>query len=554
MRVLRIWLRLPGARLAAVVLSGLALKAVLIASAALPFNADEAVVGLMARHILAGERPVFFYGQAYMGSLDAWLAAGGFLLLGSQVWVIRLVQSLLFAGTLVSGYAVARRVSGSPETALLAVGLLALPPVNVTLYTTVSLGGYGEALLLGNLITLAAFGMGRRLAPQPTGALPAWVRTCGWGFLAGFGFWANGLTLVYTLPAGLYLLWQAWGSRRRGQALSAVLLGGAAGAVLGLAPVWAYLASDGTHKMLNELLGSAVAVETGGWLERVLRHLLSYGLLGFPAALGLRPPWDVRWLALPLLPLALFIWIGAFIHFGRKLRAGGWQGREAELGVLLGAPVCVTAGFLFTSFGVDPSGRYFLPLALPLAVIAADAIRAADLSRLRGAESFAHRYPRAAGLALAAVLIAFQLGGTLESALRVPPGLNTQFDPETVFDRAGDAALRVFLTAQGETRGYTTYWVAYPLAFLSDERLIYIPRLPYHRDLRYTLRDDRYPPYDALVADSPRTAYITARQPELDALLRQRFSARGVGFAEQQIGDYRVFYGLTRAVRVDEIW
>jgi hypothetical protein len=33
--------------------------------------------------------------------------------------------------------------------------LLAIPSVNVILYTTVSLGGYGEALLLGNLILWA---------------------------------------------------------------------------------------------------------------------------------------------------------------------------------------------------------------------------------------------------------------------------------------------------------------------------------------------------------------------------------------------------------------
>jgi hypothetical protein len=41
-----------------------ALRLLLAALQLVPFNADEAVVGLMARHILAGERPVFFYGQA----------------------------------------------------------------------------------------------------------------------------------------------------------------------------------------------------------------------------------------------------------------------------------------------------------------------------------------------------------------------------------------------------------------------------------------------------------------------------------------------------------
>src|SRR5690348_2660766 len=34
-------------------------------------NSDQAIVGLMAHHILAGERPVFYWGQAYNGTLEA---------------------------------------------------------------------------------------------------------------------------------------------------------------------------------------------------------------------------------------------------------------------------------------------------------------------------------------------------------------------------------------------------------------------------------------------------------------------------------------------------
>ena len=61
--------------LIAILTGSIALKVVLLALDAAPFNADEAVVALMARHILQGERPWFFYGQAYMGSLDAYLVA-----------------------------------------------------------------------------------------------------------------------------------------------------------------------------------------------------------------------------------------------------------------------------------------------------------------------------------------------------------------------------------------------------------------------------------------------------------------------------------------------
>ena len=71
-------------------LLGVGLKVILVLSNVIPFNSDEAVIGLMAKHILNGARPVFYYGQAYMGSLDAFLVAGMFQLLGEQVYSIRL--------------------------------------------------------------------------------------------------------------------------------------------------------------------------------------------------------------------------------------------------------------------------------------------------------------------------------------------------------------------------------------------------------------------------------------------------------------------------------
>jgi 4-amino-4-deoxy-L-arabinose transferase-like glycosyltransferase len=107
----------------------------------IPFNSDEAVVALMARHILMGERPIFFYGQAYMGSLDAFLVALGFLLFGQQVWVIRLVQMVLYLAILLLTILIGKEAFGSYSSGILAAVLLAIPTVNVTLYTTATLAG-----------------------------------------------------------------------------------------------------------------------------------------------------------------------------------------------------------------------------------------------------------------------------------------------------------------------------------------------------------------------------------------------------------------------------
>ena len=80
-----------------------------LAFSAVPFNGDEAIVALMARHILQGERPIFFYGQAYLGATDAWLVALSFSIFGETVFAIRFVHILLFAGVVFTTYLLARR-------------------------------------------------------------------------------------------------------------------------------------------------------------------------------------------------------------------------------------------------------------------------------------------------------------------------------------------------------------------------------------------------------------------------------------------------------------
>ncbi len=413
-------LRSPALALTGILLAAAAWKIFLIFSDVVPFNADEAVVGLMARHILNGERPIFFYGQAYMGSLDAYLVALGFLFLGQQVWVIRLVQGLLYLGVLLTTFALGRAALDSTRVGLLAAALMAIPTVNVTLYSTASLGGYGEALLIGNLILLVAFSFVRRWLPVHNRM--AWAAVFAWGLLAGFGLWANGLTLVYSLPSGVYIAWAIW-QRQRWLGLVRWMLLAGGGILLGALPWWLYALSAGSSSLILELLGSAVSVEKESWLVRTFMHLFNFLLLGASAMFGFRPPWKVEWLALPLLPFVLLFWLAVLLFWFGQVRKG--HSLRLEYGVLLGVAAVLLAGFLFTAFGVDPSGRYFLPLTTPLALAASALIWKISKSNWQVA-------------GLAGLLVVFHLWGTLQCVRQLPPGLTTQFDETTIIDHRAD--------------------------------------------------------------------------------------------------------------------
>ncbi len=529
--------------LAALVLAG-GLKLSLLAARVVPFNSDEAVVALMARHILQGERPNFFYGQAYMGSLDAWLVAAGFRLFGQEVWVIRLVQGLLYMGTIFTTAWLGRVIFKGHQVGLLAAWLLAIPTVNITLYTTVSLGGYGEALLLGNLILLVGIQLGCQMKSS---RLPPWYLWFLWGFLAGLGLWAFGLTLVYSIPTGIYLLvilsrylHSSSEISRRWRIQFICLTITLCGAVLGSLPWWWYAGQHGVSQLMRELSGGAIAGVEGLPLPGQFgQHLLNLMVLGSTVIFGLRPPWGITWLGLPLLPFVLAFWIGVLLLTVRV--AFGKDDSMAEKILLLGVMLTLTITFVISPFGADPSGRYFLPMAAPLAIFGGELV-----NRLYG------RFGPFA-FVVAGLVLLHSLWGTIESAQRYPPGITTQFDAVTQVDQHQMDALISFLEEQGEFRGYTNYWVAYPLAFLSGEKLVYIPSLPYHTDFRYSPRDNRYAPFGEQVATSPRVAYITTNFPRLDIYLRDQFTGLSVRWEESKIGDFHVFYHLSRKIDPAEI-
>lgn len=524
-----------------VILMAAVIKAWLIIGEHVPFNADEAVVGLMARHINQGQIPLFFYGQSYMGSLDALLIAGAFRVFGEQIWVIRLVQALLYLGTVWTTVELGREVFRSIHVGLLAGIFLAVPTVNLALYTTASLGGYGEALLLGNLILLLGFriaGIVRESSKEETsGKLHlAWGL---WGLMSGFGIWVFGLTLVYSIPMGLYLVWvliQNRSSTSVVDKLGLMLMG----LCVGAAPWLIYAFKHGLPTLMQELLGSAVA--DVGQIPVTLRpfvYFYRFVLLGTTVTMGIRPPWGVNWLLLPLIPFVLMFWAGVAGFIVRSLMPDHRFRDQAA--VIAGVISTNLAGFLFTPFGADPSGRYFLPMSVGLALFAAYMVYILSQER------------KAILIGLTLLVVVYQLGGLLQSVHRSPHGLTTQFDKVARIDHAYDRMLIDFLEHEGETRGYTNYWVAYPLAFKSQESLIFVPRLPYHHDFRYTARDDRYPPYGDMVRRSDQVAYVTTNHPQLNAYLRRQYAQNGITWREKVLGDYTVFYDLSDRIAPEDI-
>lgn len=176
-------------------------------------DGDEALVGIQAEHILRGEVPIYFYGQAYMGSLEAYLVALLFAIAGPSVWALRAEPTLLslvvvwLTWKLAGGLARAAQLPGYAQQIFMTTAALlaAIPPLYDTVVEMRMLGGYIEIFVLMLLLLLSAFHLTQRWRAGVSYKELA-LRWAGIGFLVGLGLWVNPLLLSAVLAAAIWIV------------------------------------------------------------------------------------------------------------------------------------------------------------------------------------------------------------------------------------------------------------------------------------------------------------------------------------------------------------
>lgn len=504
----------------------LALRAWIIATDGIAFESDEAIVDLMARHINQGKPiPTFFYGQPYMGSLNAVAVAGGFRLLGESVETGRIVHAAIFVLTLFSGYGLARAVSGSPRIAAMVLLLMAVPTASAMLYTLIPLGGWPDGVLYSTLILLFAW----QVTVQQKNDLWRWGLL---GLAAGTGWWVNPSVVTSLAVAGVlglrYLSLRHW----RGYVLAGVAF------LLGSLPWWVYNLRHDWEAMAYLFHGY---IGPDGEPFPLSERLLGLVGLGLPALYGLREPtapgFPLSVQALIALPLYLFLLIDFVFQLPRRLRHRPDARLRAEGWVWLVFGV-FTVVFLVSSF-FDTTGRYLMPVWVPAMIGVALAI---DRLRRFG--------PLVAAIALG-LLLAFQ-AGTLVHLTQSGDGLQFQLEAQLQTPARYDDELLAFLDAEGYSHGYASYWTAYRLIFRAHERVLFDSFLPYS-EAQIGVDANRYPPYIEAVAQAERVVWITQNFPALDRAIEATLAEAGVRYQIRDFGPYRVYYDFSERVSPREL-
>lgn len=526
------------------------------------FTSDQAVIGLMAKHILEGRPMLYYYGQNFMGSLQAFVAAGYLSALGIKPLSVQLAPLTFYVFFIVTHYFLVKRWFGRKISFFAGLWLcLSLP-----LLTRLSVG-CPETLFFASLILLSADRMRHETASH------------GWkfltGFLIGLGLWVNQLLLLSLLPSFLYGLlrtaawseiharfdWKKYWSfnfkfRFFGYALH-----------LGLWGVWSYyfLSSFEGQPWVRHLM--QVPLPRLLYPVDPMKQILSLGTFEFVMAILMHL--DVKeWIRKkPFPPLFILGWligalpdiaggvmygcmaaplgameaarspsVGFFQHWNiffenlflqtLGLRELNW---ESAVGVAMGLSWLIFFYAAIRGFyqSQKPEIRsYFLlkPLVsskatlliglilFPLLVLSMTELRAdryflpiyIPLSVMIGvgSEVLRQRFPRAIPTCFGLIL-AIQVLSSLNEIVSRPP--------KHPGEKAVSEVLQA-LTQWSVKGGYADYELSYLLTFISGEKRIFSPWYGH----------DRYPFYTQFVSNQKRVAYLDPDHVRIDKYLQKR--------------------------------
>ncbi len=165
-------------------------------------HSDEAIVGIMAQDIAAGRRlPIFFYGQRYMGALEAYVVAGLSPFVARPITALRLAPALFFASLTAVQFLMLRRWLGRFAGLVGAATLIAAAPMFAQ-WSISARGGYIEILLWGSLL-IWSYG---EWFVEPLGGVVAPLRKFCFGLLLGSGIWINPSIILFVVPIVLHAL------------------------------------------------------------------------------------------------------------------------------------------------------------------------------------------------------------------------------------------------------------------------------------------------------------------------------------------------------------
>lgn len=493
-------------------------------------NSDEGTMGIIALHIAYhGEHPYIFYGQFYMGTLEAYIGAILFHLFGPSLFVLRLSVILLVTLFLVSMYLLTCLLY-SQQLALVTLTLLSLGSNVVLTREIMSTGGSSQTLLFGSLAFLLAVWLALTSGQNPSARKARWrlVGFSCWGLVIGLGLWSDFIVLPFFAMATLFLVLFCWRDLWSLAPLCVLL-----GLIIGAAPLMIYnfriLSGVNSLSILLQLF-HGTQTQAPGTLAQVMQGITQTVLVSLPTATGnpfcpvseewqyfrytspdstqctiVHASWGLGYIV--LLAIAIFLTVRTLRQLRFQPQApAGFPGERRTAVIryfarlmLLGSAALALTAYALSSAPMGWPGihaRYLIGLLIITPAIVSPLWSGINSIRLPLVTLTRLKVASSGGMLL---LIGISLlMGTIETFSEDPLAQTISQQQNTLVN----GLLRIHAT-----HIYSDYWTCDSLIFQSNEQIICVV---VDTALRPNLLYNRYQPYIPIVAADSRAAYVFA--------------------------------------------
>ena len=544
----------------AIIVFAIGLRIFLLSMGWPPTDSDEGTMGIMARHIAYhGEHPYVFYGQNYMGTIEAHVGAVFFHLLGPSLFSLRLSVILCVTLFLISTYLLASLLY-SKKVALVTLALLSFGSIYTITRETLATGGSTQTLLFGSLAFLLASWLSLtyiRGASLRT-KLSRFVGYIFWGLVLGLGLWSDMIVLPFFACAVLLMVIFCW------RDLLWAWVGVLAGFIVGAYPILTYSiqAARSGNSVLKTLFGlfQGSTVQAPHGLQQILHAVKGTVLISVPTATGypfcpvmeqsflsdntVQTPlctlghaiWGIGYIALLVLSVVL-----ALSVLWRIWRQGQFTLRVVDTRqtivcsvsqlLLLSSAILAISAYSLSSAPVGWPGyhsRYLIGLLIVTPALLAPLWNAASNSyTMKLPQQWLPTLIKNGGrVALAGIALVYLIG-TVMLFSEVPA---TQAANQRQTD------LINHLVAAGHTHIYTEYWECDKIAFESNERVICGVLYP---DLQPS--HNRVPNYFNIVHADSQAAYVFSLGSPQIPLLDKRLATSKQKYERSVMDGYVVW-------------
>ncbi|GAC1567245.1 MAG: hypothetical protein NVS3B14_12700 [Ktedonobacteraceae bacterium] len=518
-------------------------------------NSDEGTYGMMAINIaFHGEHPIFMYGQNYMGTIQAYMAAGLFRLFGISLFNLRVGLVFLFALFLFAMYLLTSLLY-TKGLALITLLLLGLGSSYVIYRQVQAVGGWTETLFFGAFLYFVASWLALTAGQEtsPNRRRLRLVAYCAWGALVGLCLWSDVVVAPFILTSGLLLL--IFCKRDMHSWAPVVLI---VGVVVCSLPMTIY----NLHTtLINNSLVTALGIFGGGASHGIPYNFLHGGLsillISLPAIasksnicdasqvlfLGGSGPgalqctlvqgaWSLVWIALWV--SSAYISIRAIRALPRKNETRSPEQQEAlvrsyaRLGLLVAAAISLLLFAVSSSSTLSPylSSRYliFVWIAAP-ALIYPLWLGASSASRYSGKVSTFFNV-HAKRIVLAGIILLFSVG-TIKAFQEIPATQDVNAQEEDFIDN---------LQHIGVVHIYSDYWTCERVEFQSAGQITCFT-VNNHLNTGY----ERYLPNKVIVTSDPESSYAFPLNTPQAAAIARRVEHSGKPYHRYVFDGYVVY-------------